>query len=310
MGFTAFVDVAIGLALVYVGASLFVTVANEYIAQMLALRSKELLRSLQELLDTRKLKELAGKEPALRGVLDVVEAVEKRGSYVDPKVLAQSLVGALRIDKAGMAGVAEAIGKLPDSQLKSVLLMLSQSSERVEKFADDVEQWADRSLKVLGEGYKKNVQWISLVLGFVIAIGLNIDTLELSGRLYRDKELRERTAAAAELLTSSVSQDLLRKCQAMKPDALKASEECKKILEVMQNVAKRGAAPLDLPVGWENRQQFFDRAWSLKPDTVQHWIGWLLTALAISIGAPFWFDLLNRLVNVRHGIRRPEPEKT
>jgi len=30
------------------------------------------------------------------------------------------------------------------------------------------------------------------------------------------------------------------------------------------------------------------------------------TALAISLGAPFWFNLLNRLVNIRHGMRRPE----
>jgi hypothetical protein len=35
-------------------------------------------------------------------------------------------------------------------------------------------------------------------------------------------------------------------------------------------------------------------------------MGWLITALAVSLGAPFWFDLLNRLINVRHGMRRPE----
>ncbi|MEM6647446.1 MAG: hypothetical protein AAF730_14475 [Bacteroidota bacterium] len=28
-------------------------------------------------------------------------------------------------------------------------------------------------------------------------------------------------------------------------------------------------------------------------------IGWLLTAIAISLGAPFWFDLLNKVINVR-----------
>jgi hypothetical protein len=29
------------------------------------------------------------------------------------------------------------------------------------------------------------------------------------------------------------------------------------------------------------------------------WIGWLLTAFAITLGAPFWFDLLNKLVALR-----------
>jgi len=35
-------------------------------------------------------------------------------------------------------------------------------------------------------------------------------------------------------------------------------------------------------------------------------VGWLLTALALSLGAPFWFDLFNKLVNMRHGMGKPE----
>ena len=38
-------------------------------------------------------------------------------------------------------------------------------------------------------------------------------------------------------------------------------------------------------------------------------LGWLVTGLAISLGAPFWFDLLNRLVDLRGAGKRPEPVK-
>jgi hypothetical protein len=37
-------------------------------------------------------------------------------------------------------------------------------------------------------------------------------------------------------------------------------------------------------------------------------LGWLLTALAISLGAPFWFDLLNKFVKLRES--GPKPNKT
>ena len=37
--------------------------------------------------------------------------------------------------------------------------------------------------------------------------------------------------------------------------------------------------------------------------------GWVLTALAVSLGAPFWFDLLSRFVNIRSGGRPPKVEK-
>ena len=36
-------------------------------------------------------------------------------------------------------------------------------------------------------------------------------------------------------------------------------------------------------------------------------IGWLLTALAISLGAPFWFDLLNKFVKLRESGPKQTP---
>jgi hypothetical protein len=40
-----------------------------------------------------------------------------------------------------------------------------------------------------------------------------------------------------------------------------------------------------------------------------HWLGWLLTALAISLGAPFWFDTLNRLMVIRSTVKPHEKSK-
>ncbi|AGZ41925.1 hypothetical protein [Actinoplanes friuliensis] len=36
-------------------------------------------------------------------------------------------------------------------------------------------------------------------------------------------------------------------------------------------------------------------------------LGLVLTAAAAALGAPFWFDLLNRLVNLRSTGKRPDP---
>ena len=57
---------------------------------------------------------------------------------------------------------------------------------------------------------------------------------------------------------------------------------------------------LHLPIGWELTTNI----------TVYQWItrvlGWLLTIAALSFGAPFWFDLLVKLVNIRNTARRPQ----
>ncbi len=66
-----------------------------------------------------------------------------------------------------------------------------------------------------------------------------------------------------------------------------------------------------LPIGWSDRAA----GPPLSPLSATGWVwgsrvvGWLLTALAVSLGAPFWFDLLNKLVNIRHGMSKPEVAK-
>jgi hypothetical protein len=40
-----------------------------------------------------------------------------------------------------------------------------------------------------------------------------------------------------------------------------------------------------------------------------HWLGWALTAFAVSLGAPFWFDMLNKLIVVRSTVKPHEKSK-
>jgi hypothetical protein len=39
-----------------------------------------------------------------------------------------------------------------------------------------------------------------------------------------------------------------------------------------------------------------------------HWLGWALTAIAVSLGAPFWFDVLNKFITIRSSGKTPEPK--
>ena len=67
-----------------------------------------------------------------------------------------------------------------------------------------------------------------------------------------------------------------------------------------------------LPIGWH-----LDAAdWQL-PKSSGEWgrrvlnaiiiiAGWLVTALALSLGAPFWFDLLTKFINIRGAGPKPK----
>ena len=42
------------------------------------------------------------------------------------------------------------------------------------------------------------------------------------------------------------------------------------------------------------------------PELFSAIIGWLITALAVSLGAPFWFDLLNKFMVIRSTVKPHE----
>ncbi|MES2774362.1 MAG: hypothetical protein V4722_09270 [Bacteroidota bacterium] len=57
----------------------------------------------------------------------------------------------------------------------------------------------------------------------------------------------------------------------------------------------------------------FNKVWFVFSETIKHprnWVGFLITALAITLGAPFWFDLLSKFVNIRAGGKSPAKDST
>jgi hypothetical protein len=58
------------------------------------------------------------------------------------------------------------------------------------------------------------------------------------------------------------------------------------------------AKSLQIPLGWQTA-----------PDDAGGWLlkllGWLITVFALSFGAPFWFDVLGKVVNMRSSGPKP-----
>lgn len=87
------------------------------------------------------------------------------------------------------------------------------------------------------------------------------------------------------------------------------SPKCK-YLSTQQQIESLG-----LPIGWDDKtdpKRYFT-GWSWAGDLggwwdqlQWHWLGWLLTAFAISLGAPFWFDLLNKFIVIRSAVKPHE----
>ena len=84
-----------------------------------------------------------------------------------------------------------------------------------------------------------------------------------------------------------------------------ASEACRKALDsaVADGACIHGGA------GLEPTDKFAGRR-ALAPLVLAHFPGWFLTAVAVSLGAPFWFDTLQRFMNIRGGGKKPDDNAT
>jgi hypothetical protein len=304
MDFNAIVGVVVGLTMVYLATSLLVTTLNEYIAQTTKMRGSALARSLQSLIDSAPIAALL-KNTRTLGIL--MGEPGKPPSYVDPAVFANELLGALstRMKATDGAHAASdllgAINALPDSRLKTALRGIAMGANNdMAEFKKAVGQWLDKSLTMLGEHYKRRMHLVSLGVGVALAIALNIDTIRLTQRLYEDTVLRQQVADFAGDFVASADEELIRTCTATAVVADTPPRDCTAVHRLMELVSARQArTELQLPIGWGDDQP--------RPLTLRL-LGWLLTGLAVSLGASFWFDLLSRVTNLRYGMRKPAPK--
>lgn len=305
MEFTAWVDVAIGLALVYLTASLFVTIINEYVAQLFNRRAKQLIADLNTLIDDPALITKLIENPALAPFFSQQTA---SSSYIDTKVLAQHIVGGLHASAgaaATMLQVIAAINTMSNSKIKNHLLALSQTaSNKVEEYVGSVSVWIDSSLTMMGERYKRWTQVFSLIIGLIIAATVNLDTIRLTNHLYRDKETREAVAVLASDFVQKTSKDNLERCSRVKTEDLAKDPGCAPVSSLLDNFRYRTDTIGKLPIGWPSVTPFELIKLMLDQGPIVY-LGWILTALATSLGASFWFDLLNRIINVRYGMKKP-----
>ena len=146
--------------------------------------------------------------------------------------------------------------------------------------------------------YKRNAKGISLLFGLFAAGLFNIDTLYIVDQLYKSTVLRDSldTAATNIFVQNQPCFDAARKLT--KPEEITAEEQtCEEELKSNIDTLKASADFPPLPVGWKDGKigNFYSQ-----PTAV---FGWLISAIAISMGAPFWFDLLSKVINVRNTVK-------
>lgn len=285
----AIIDISIGLILMFLVLSLICTITNEFVANIVSLRARTLRDGITRLVDDDRLR-TAFLDHGLIASANESSASRLGPSYLSGRTVALALLDSLNTGTAvpAIQDIVTAIGQLPESNVKDALQTAATAAQGdINKLRAGVASWFDDSMDRLSGIYKRRMHWISFGIGLAITIILNADTVSVSKSLWLDSALR----AQAVQLASTVAAKQSNPAQAT-------------IMELQQDLRP-------MPIGWDSAPGRPDYNWYRSiSGTVEKIIGWLITALAITLGAPFWFDLLGKFVNLRTSGDKPEQPAT
>lgn len=264
------IDVAIGLVFFYVLLSLVVSSAQEWIASLWGMRSKNLYEGIRRFIGQEYAQKVY-EHPLIRNL----SKEGKKPSYIDSHTLSTVLLTLVAKDKkqkafleCGAEEVREIISQIDSNHsLYGILdVLLGRDDEDAEKTRDRLADWFDEGMTRIAGWYKRKVKVVICVLAAVVTVGLNASTIHIAEKLWQDDALRAYIAVQAQDFSA---QD----------EATRSQVEPLKTLE-------------SFPIWWKGL-----------PESAVEWIktvfGWFITIAAVSLGAPFWFDLLGKVANMR-----------
>lgn len=363
------IDVVIGLIYIYLLYSLLATLIQEIIATNFGFRSKILEKGIIRMLEDGKnfrFRVTGVIKLFLRGtdgsgsnkfstefynhplIKFLSENKEKsKPAYIKRTTFSKVITDLLRgpanpgEDFAAMIHRSLEGGKTEMGQVKidpETLLYLrsiwADAGDDFNRFKRLLEEWYDEMMERVSGWYKKYTQIVLLVIGLVIAVIFDVDTIAVVRKLEKDPKLRELLVEQANQfvethpdLVKELQEDKIRNAELVKSlqlsekqsDSLQTEldDESKLLYEKLKMRrdslfnAATGLIESDLsPANSLLGNQIWSYQWRGFDGLLQSIFGWFLTALAVSLGAPFWFDLLNKMMKLRSSVGNPVRKKT
>lgn len=190
-----------------------------------------------------------------------------------------------------LAGLPNA-NRLPVELQAQVAGLMTGAQTQLQKLHDGVEVWFNNAMDRVSGAYKRTAQGWLFAIGVAIAVAMNADTIQMWRHLSQNDELRAAMAQRAAATVAGLDTVVHRTPQERR-DAAEA--------RARYHAARAELDKLELKFGWTMENRWPAGFW---PGALKV-LGLLLTAVAISLGAPFWFDLLNKVVSIRTAGRSP-----
>jgi len=310
-----FLDLVIGLIFIYLIYSIACSTLWELLISFSHLRGKMLFRWIYNSFGDKDsdLGKLIENHPMIKGL------TRKPGhlpSYISSDLFTDVVLDILNSKGEKSDAVSFDIATLQkkieetallNSEMKRIFLQYFRDADgKLNIVKKKISRWYDEAQERLLGAYKKKIQLWIFVISVVLVSATNADSFKLASFLYSNDDAREAIVNKASLFVQdSAVITLISKVDTSSITAAnkKSQDEIiktlKKDFETIKKLDKE-RRETGIPIGWSKEELKDPLDWLKKV------AGLLISALAVSMGSPFWFDLLGKLVNLRAAGGKPK----
>lgn len=245
-----------------------------------------------------------------------------------------------RTKSSEIAAVIRGLRAIPSRELQRALDTLLVSASNMAEARRRLESWFNYNMTRVSDAFQRSIQQVTILVAIVLTLILNIDTLQVARSLWEDPALRNTVVVAAQTSIETgerLAQIEIQQAEAAQTRAPSSLVPRSRIAEDEQMLAEAQEAISDsvnqtrdtlsrlfelrLPLGWSYVEVRLEplqgeapirdsrNLWNYVPvNNPDGWvslafakiIGLVLTVVAISQGAPFWYDLLRRITGTQN----------
>ncbi|MEZ2445568.1 hypothetical protein AB6805_27820 [Chitinophaga sp. RCC_12] len=271
--------------------------------------------------------------PSIRNLGE--NSATSRPAYISPQIFSQAMVHLLRSSVpehkatdalAIKAALTHNYLQLVPGTREHLLQLFEDAGHNMAAFRINMETWFNETMTRASGWYRKQTQTWLLCMGMAIAALFNVDSIAIARILMKDKNVRSQLVQLASSRApgyTAITDTLIRKNVLHKDSAFFRADTSVRILVsdtsllgvygMLRSDAGDAANVLGIKracVTDSTGGHITLRCGYTHPFQQNGWLifaGWCITALAISLGAPFWFDLLGKVVKFRNA---PPPADT
>lgn len=323
-------SIVITLAFIYLLVAIMVTGINETFFTLRRQKAKQLEKFLSNFFFDKEWKKIFSKFKDSPYIQVLKKDAESFPAAIPASIFAKTVIGIISDGKYDHKTLKSKVTNKPCEEkgglfklMDSWLAQYEKEDDAIGKIESNLENIFNNSMERLTGWYKRFAKILSFIIGLIICIMLNLDTINITNRLWKNKDQADKIASFAVDMTKNLGKDSTGTIVFKPTSGDQVVVQTKDSLVKTQVTIRKDSATADsvnmmvplrmiersykvvsdsgIPMGWskENVPDTSKGFWEGLVNWLLKILGILITAFAVALGAPFWFDLLTRITPLK-----------